>query len=150
MRQTKLKWYYYWSGYSPSYWSLLLPLHSVFCLSANISNHILYLKCNWFVQKWHAGSVLLKSNGEKEWVIQGHWDNTKTWQQTAAPGLWKEWVSFEKLILHRFKTGFYPVFSCSAEWTLSNIVQIFKDCFTLSKTSHWSATCSNTLKAAQH
>lgn len=49
-------------GYSPSYWSLLFPLHSVFCLSANVSNHILYLKCNWFVQKWPVGSVLLKSN----------------------------------------------------------------------------------------
>lgn len=29
-------------------------------------------------------------------------------------------------------------------------MQIFKDCFTLSKTSHWTATCSNTLKGAQH
>lgn len=43
---------------------------------------------------------------------------------------------------------FYPIFSSSAEWTLSNvIVQIFKDCFILRKTSHWRATCC---KAAQH
>jgi len=29
---------------------LVFSLHSVFCLSADVSNHILYMKYNWFGQ----------------------------------------------------------------------------------------------------